>query len=154
MIVAEWMPGYGSLFHGANAQTVAEEIMSIGESATPQQIVDKARDKKSELYRCFTWDNDTAAEKWRLQEARSIVTHLIIKRSDEEKDSLPIRRFYKTDKSHDSGYKPVEFIVADKDEYQSLLQQAKAEMIAFKSKYKGLRELEPILEAMDELLIA
>ena len=153
MIVAEWMPGYGSLFHGANAQTVAEEIMSIGESATPQQIVDKARNAKSELHKCFTWDNDSAADKWRLQEARSIVTHLIIKRSDENKDELPIRRFYKTDKTHDSGYKPVEFVVANKDEYKALLQQAKADMCAFKAKYNGLRELETVLEAMDEILI-
>ena len=42
-----------SLYKGVDPQKVAEEIMGIGESATPRQIVDRARDEKSELHKCF-----------------------------------------------------------------------------------------------------
>ena len=46
MIFAAWKPGSR---YGADAQKVADEISGIGDSATPAQILDKARDNKSEL---------------------------------------------------------------------------------------------------------
>ena len=71
MIVAKWKEGIG-FYKGISAQKVAEEIASIGESATPQQIVDRARDENSELHKCFEWDDSIAAENWRKQQARII----------------------------------------------------------------------------------
>lgn len=47
MIFAAWKPGSR---YGADAQKVADEISGIGDSATPAQILDKARDNKSELH--------------------------------------------------------------------------------------------------------
>lgn len=49
------------------------EICDQMESATPQQILEKARDESTELHKCFTWDDSIAAEKYRIQEARQIV---------------------------------------------------------------------------------
>lgn len=55
----------------ADAQKVADEI---GEkSITPQEVLEKARDENSELHKCFEWDNDIAAEKYRLEQARKII---------------------------------------------------------------------------------
>ena len=63
---AKWLDEFKSLYKGADAQLVADEIMSIGDAATPQQIVEKARDEATELHKCFTWDDRIAAEKYRL----------------------------------------------------------------------------------------
>ncbi len=150
MIKATWK----IKLYDADAQAVADEIAAIGETATPVQIVDKARDEATELHKCFTWDDAEAAEKYRLNEARQIVRLLVIKpREDEaETKSEPIRLFYKTDRDHDSGYKQTRLILQDKDEYRALLRQAKAELNAFRVKYKTLVELEAVFEAIDELL--
>ena len=40
---------------------------------TPDEVVNKARAKRSPLHQYFTWNNSKAAEKWRQEEARRII---------------------------------------------------------------------------------
>lgn len=151
MITAKWKEGFGSLFHGADAQTVAEEIYSIGSAPTTHDIVKKAEDESTELHKCFTWDNDKAAELWRLREARRIVQLLVIKEEVVPKERPEIRMFYKVDSKSSEGYKPTKIIVAEEDEYKKLLTIAARELKAFKSKYSMLTELAEIFELIDKL---
>ena len=81
-IKAIWKTGYTGK---GNAQLCAEEIMSIGEEVSAEQVVEFARNPNSELHKSFTWDNDIAAEKWRVYEARQILCNLVIKKVDKEK---------------------------------------------------------------------
>lgn len=150
VIEAAWKQGYGSLHGNADAQKIADEIMSIGESATPEQILEKARNDDTELHRCFEWRDDVAAEKYRLQQARQIVCHLVIKHTVKD-DKPPIRFFAKPSKS--SGYEPVRIIVRNEEKYQGLLSEAYKELRAFKNKYSNLKELEKVFEAIEELTI-
>ena len=55
MTVASWRSGLGVF--KADAQKVADEIRSIGEEVSPVQIVAKARNKDTELHKCFEWDD-------------------------------------------------------------------------------------------------
>lgn len=154
-LIAMWEPGYEFKFHGADAQKVYEEIKGIGPSATPEQIVDKGRDKKTELHRCFTWDDAEAAEKWRKEEARAITHHLRIRKEDQEEVKTMPRIFVKTAESE--GYRSIEFVVKNDDEYQQLLQRALGELIAFKKKYSILsdrEELRNLIEAVETLIAA
>lgn len=146
MIIAKW----GTYKFNADAQKVAEEIAGIGESATPRQIVDRATDKTSELHKCFTWDDKKAADKWRLQEARFVVCNLVIEQKEPE--AQPVRVFHRVGTTQDAGYKRVEIIMQNPDEYQQLLKQAKAELISFTNKYKRLTELERVFEAINEVV--
>jgi len=143
-ILASWKSGVG-IFH-ADAQTVAEEILSIGDEASAAQILDKARDEATELHKCFEWDDSAAAEKYRLVQARNITANLVIRRTEEEvmEDKPEIRLFHKTESS--SGYKPIQVIVKNEDEYANLLKRAYAELHSFKVKYQNLKELDYILE--------
>lgn len=145
MIVATWRPGFG-LFK-ADAQKVAEEIMSLGDDVKPEQIVERAKDVGSELHKCFEWDNEKAAEKFRLSQARQIIHHLVIKDSVDKPDSAPIRLMHKTDDAE--GYKPFSLIMKDPDEYSKLLNRAMAELRAFKAKYHSLSELDAIMALID-----
>lgn len=145
MIFAAWKSGCRI---SADAQKVADEILAIGKSATTAQILDKARDEKTELHKCFDWDDAEAAEKWRMQQARHIVCNLVIK----EKTDAPkpeVRVFFKTD--NESGYKPTVLIMQDKDEYQKLLARALAELNSFRAKYKSLTELDGVFDAIDKV---
>lgn len=144
MIAATWKTGTEGL-HKADAQKVANEIIAIGESATPAQIVDRAKDPESELHKCFEWSNATAAEKWRIYQARQIVCHLVIRRTEEERaENKPeIRLLHKP--TQESGYKAVTLIVQNQDEYQKLLAMAYADLAKFKARYSALTELEEIM---------
>ena len=151
MIKAKWKNGYG--FYKADAQRVAEEIMEVCSSADlndakPEEILEKARDEKTELHKCFEWDDAIAAERYRLKQAGNIVRLLVIKEDQKlAEDQSETRMFYKT--KEDEGYKPVELIVRKKDEYEALLERAKAELRAIKAKYSMLKELEAIFKLID-----
>lgn len=144
MVVAKWRAGFDSIFHGADAQKVAEEISAIGESPTAKDIVNAGRDPNSELHKCFEWDDSVAAEKYRIEQARDIVHHLVIEEKDLPKDRPEIRVFYKPKDS--VGYRETKKIVRNEDEYARLLAQAYAELRVFKAKYSMLTELSEILD--------
>ena len=143
MITAKWREGFG-FYSNVDANKVAEEIQSIGNEASSQQIVDLARNESTELHKCFEWDDSVAAEKYRLVQARYVVHHLVIEEQEVPEDRPEIRFFYKTDLSE--SYKPTKTIVRQEDEYKKLLSQAWAELHAFKRKYSMLEELKDIFE--------
>ncbi len=155
MIKATWKQGFESL-HKANPQLVADEIMSIGKSVTPDEIVEKARDESTELHKCFTWDDTRAAVKWRRHEARQIVCHLVIERpADAPKDKPEVRFFYQP--VNGSGYKPTERILRVEDEYLQLMRQALGELIAFKRKYSMLSdsaELQALIRTVESEILS
>lgn len=143
MVIAEWKhPG---IFQ-ADPQKVAGELKTLGDEITPDQIVDAARDASTELHKCFEWDNDVAAEKWRKHQARQLLCFLVIREEEPKPDTVPVRVYYKID---DGGYKHCERVFTRADEYQNLLQTALAELRAFKMKYARLQELSEILALIE-----
>lgn len=130
----------------ADAEKVCREIEKI-ETKSPQSIVDyAAAHPTSELHKCFTWDDTKAANEWRKQEARQVV-RLLVFSDDETNEPTQIRVLQKTS----VAYEPVKTIVRNNDEYAKLLARAKAELKAFRERYKQINELEKVLEAIDEL---
>lgn len=129
----------------ADAQKVADEI---GDGKiTPQEVLEKARDENSELHKCFEWDDNIAAEKYRLQQARAIIINLVYK--TDKTSEQPIRIFQIT--TQKSTYQPTRQFLVQEDEYQNLLKRAKSELEAFKKKYHALTELELVFEAMESI---
>lgn len=147
-VTAQWKPGFENL-HKADAQKVAMEITAIGSSATPAQIVDAARDPESELHKCFEWRDDVAAEKYRIQQARQVVCHLVIRETVIE-ERPAIRFFYKPEAT--SGYQRTQLIVRNQDAYQALLSSAIRDLDALRKKYHSLTELEQVFDAIEQLL--
>lgn len=130
----------------ADAEKVHSELGTIG-TKSPQNIVDYAEaHPDSELYKCFTWDDTKAANEWRKQEARQ-VCRLLVFADDETNEPTQIRVLQKAT----DAYEPVKTIVRNNDEYAKLLARAKAELKAFRERYKQINELEKVLEAIDEL---
>lgn len=132
----------------ADAEKVYSEIKDLGESFSPQDIVDAATDESSELHKCFTWDDTDAAAKWRKQEARILVANIIVKVETSDNEKVNIRVIESTNRNE---YKPTSVIVQIAEDYASLFARAKAELKAFKVKYHTVRELQNIFEAIDEL---
>ena len=148
MQLATW----GTFKFKADAHKCADEIMEICEeleSATPQQILEKARDSNTELHKCFTWDDTEAAEKWRISEARAVVRNLKIieQKTDKQPEPTTIRDFYKTD--NESGYKPTKLILKKPDEYKALVERCRSELLAIKQKFNSISEYEEIWEMIN-----
>lgn len=145
MLIATW----GTRKFKADASKCASEILEICnqmESATPQQILEKAKDSQTELHKCFTWDDSVAAEKYRIFEARQIVCSMKIveQKPDKEAEETQIRVFYKIDNG--TGYKPTKLILQKPDEYKKLVERCRSELLAVKQKFQSISEYEEIWE--------
>lgn len=146
-VVASWKING---FYKADASKVANEIQSLGNDFTPQEIVDMARDSCTELHKCFEWDNEIAAEKYRLTQAQHILRLLVVSeiKNENECTKTNLRIFHKDfNKKH--SYTPIHIAVKNEHEYESLLKKALEELKAFKKKYHMLSELEEILALID-----
>lgn len=140
----------GGIFK-ADASKCYEEIKKIGEEVKPEQVLDKARDDSSELHKCFDWDDSSAAEKYRLHQARLVINHLIVVQHEieEEKEPIQFRVMLKNSSDKGSGYKQTLVMIRDEDEYKKLLDNAYRELHSFKQKYQCLSELAEIIALID-----
>lgn len=128
----------------ADAQKIYAEIGE--EKITPEQVLEKARDENTELHKCFEWDDGVAAEKYRLSQAETIIRMLVV---PVEKKGTQIRAFSLT--SETRNYQPTRLLLQQPDEYKAQLERAKAELKAFRQKYKNLQELFEIFAEIDAL---
>ena len=86
MGVYQWKEGTRIV---GDPQKVGQEIESIS-VRTPENIVRKAEDENTELHKCFTWDDEEAAKKWRNQEARTVVNAIVtVEDTDDEPLTYP-----------------------------------------------------------------
>ena len=153
--VAFWKPDVATVYKKADAQKVAEEIYAVGDQPTREQIVEMARNKKTESHKLFDWDDKSAAEKYRLVQAGKLMTALCIEyvgMNEEKKPDtkpVPIRMYYNIDNG--AGYTPTVAIMQNQNNYNKLLMKATDELKSFKVKYAMLKELQPVFTEIDKL---
>lgn len=131
----------------ADANECYREISSL-EQITPKAILDFARDENSELHKCFEWDNDSAAEKYRTIQAGNVIRMLYI--VPKNADAPLVRVLSRTS---DTVYQPTRTFVKNQNEYEDLLKRALSELESFRLKYKTLSELEQVFEQIDLITV-
>lgn len=127
----------------ADANKCYSEILEL-ENITPSEVLERARDEKSELHKCFEWDDSKAAEKYRTIQAGDVIRALYIVHKDEE--VAPVRVLSRTSSS---SYQPTRTFLTNENEYDNLLRRALSELESFKRKYEILSELESVFEQID-----
>lgn len=135
-------------------KTVKDELAALfqkhGDKLQAEQVVEFARNPKTALHTRFDWDDSEAAEKWRLHQARNLirVEVVMLKGSDE-----PVRAFVslRDDRTAGIGYRTIASVMSDSDRRAKLLAEAEADFRALQMKWKQLRELAPIFDAMDSV---
>lgn len=95
----------------ADPEKCYNEIESIKKSSKAniiksKEIVDFAKDSKTELHNCFTWDDSEAAEKYRIFEARQIVNSIVVVIEDNENEDMVVEFdvYENVGKGKDRGY--------------------------------------------------
>jgi Mor family transcriptional regulator len=74
-MVYEWKQG---VKYKADANAVGAELERLGDSVTAERVVEAARDARTELHRCFEWDDTVASEKYRLEQARRLLRKITV----------------------------------------------------------------------------
>ena len=146
-----WKDGYRA---PVSAQVAYDTIHGLYEQGkkTAKDLVDASRPEDAPLHSMFEWNDSVAAEKYREEQGRSIIRHIIeVPETEEEKKTTPVVRAFFQIESSTSDYEPTYVIMNDKEKRNRLLQIAKDELQRFKMKYAGLKELAMVFEAIDKL---
>lgn len=135
----------------ADPEKVWEELQTIGDEYTPHDVLEYAEaNPNSELHKCFTWSDDSAAYKWRVQEARWICNSLTVVVTKENKEPQSFRLIQHDTES--TTYRPVIFTVRNLDQYSVLLRKAKEELKAFRKRYAQIAELQNVIEEIEKII--
>lgn len=106
-----------------------EHLMSKNNGElTPDIVVKEAKKKSSILHKYFEWDNDYAAERYRLYQARNIIGS-IVEVTVIDDSNKEVRSFYNVSKKKgDNVYVTLETAVAEPDYIEQLISEAQRDM--------------------------
>jgi hypothetical protein len=124
-MVYQWKKG--SCFK-ANADKCKAEIDSLPEKI-PKNIVNLARNRKTELHKCFDWDDTKAAEKWRLNQARILFCSFErIEIDPANKQEYFVKVYEKESKKIGAPYREVTEAINDEVFRQVIINRIKGEI--------------------------
>lgn len=143
---------------GVSAQAIGEVLERLEEKdeMLPKAIVDVARPESSPIHPCFEWDDPTAAELYRQEQARYL-TRIVVSRNLADttgcKQNEPVRVFHSLRIGHEPStpYRSIVKIMRNDDMRKTLLRKAIGEARAYKAKYNALAELSRLFTEIDAL---
>lgn len=131
---------------------------SNGGYLDPALVVETARDESSILHNEFEWDDDSAAEHYRLAQAGALIRRVkftVIKNNSETKTiDIGTTRVYQSRQSkrrgETRGYETVQDIMKSPEKRDELIQQVLREMMAYRKRYADLIALSDVWAAIDD----
>lgn len=134
-----------TIFHNhkdADPEVIGNELERIRSENNgrlmPPTVVEQARNRRSPLHRYFEWNDKTAAEAYRLDQARTLIR--IVQIEDSESDKPPRRAFVSV---NDDGkaYRGLNEVLSSQSLQLAVLVSAEKELRAFESRYTELLDI-------------
>ena len=137
----------------ASAQVAGEQMERLSETVglSPQTLLDANRSPDAPLHGEFEWNNETAAEKYRLTQASYLIRSIAVQKT-EDREGGTVRAFFKV-YDDETTYRSIAAIFEDRQSRDALLLRAIRELQAYKKKYESLSELAPIFDALESVEI-
>jgi hypothetical protein len=142
----------GARFPGkVDAQLAGERILSLG-STEPEAILEDARPDDSPTHGAFTWDQEEAAHKQHLWEARNLANHIvrIVQLPDGSSVEQPAFVSVVDRESQERRYMPTVQVLEDPDYRDQILLRALNEAISWRKRYDDLHEFARVFAAIDK----
>lgn len=127
----------------ADPQKVGEELEEVERLGTLEaaHVVEYAeRHKDSELHKCFEWDDNEAAKKYRLYQARLLICSISLEIKEEPKQTQRVYVSIKDKDTEERTFKNINEVLNNDEEYQQLVSKASNDLERCKEKYTNLLE--------------
>lgn len=142
---------YRTIEYSVPAQQVGERIEELDRihgEVTSKILVDDARPQGALMHPLYEWRDDVAAEKYRLNQAKKLMSELVVVNVSvqEDKPPQPVRGFVSIQQRNETArYKPVVVAMSDENMRRQVLENAKSELAALERKYAGLVDFTALL---------
>lgn len=135
------------------AQKAGQEIERIEKkygAVTPETVLEESRKESAVLHPLFEWDDEKAAEKYRLHQAGVIICNLRV--ATEGKEEAPaVRAFVNVSEEKKGTFMSVMKALEMKQTREVVLRRALMELREFEQKYKDLQELADVIAAIEKV---
>lgn len=133
----------------ADAERVYHELQEIGDTYTPDDVLERAKDETSELHKCFEWDDTVAAYRWRKQTARMVCNSIVLTVVEDDTDEPPKQfRLIQHTGEEEEGYESAVKLYTNPEKFNRLLERMKRDANTFIARYETLPEAAEIITAM------
>ena len=136
------------------AQIAAERLKKIKDQCgalTPRVVVDDAASPRSPLHLCFEWDDETAADNYRLAQARKLIGSIVVAEVDDEPVNLETRAFVHVTVGDGARYEAIEVAMASSSMRLEVLERAKREIKLWRARYSAYEEFSDLVNQIDAL---
>lgn len=141
-----WGDGFKPKVDANVVGAVVEQIEDKNGSVTKENFLEFSRPKKSPTHCLFEWDDSIAAEKYRLNQSKSIITHLRITYVNNSNEESKVTAYVKTTpKGEKTQYKSIMIALANDESREVVLDRIKRELDSFIERNKHIEELADIL---------
>lgn len=137
-----------------NTMSVKDELELIRSKhcglLRPEDVVAFARNPETALHKRFVWDDGEAAAKYRLWQARQVISAVVTVPPSRQQTvrayvSLP------SDRSNGNGYRSVGYVLSKENMRTELLRKALDEAKRWRDRYRHLKELVPVFDAINNV---
>lgn len=118
---------------------------------TPKDVVDDARNPNSPLHPFFEWSDSTAAEAYRVEQARGLIRSVVAVYVREEKPAVRTRAFVHVPEPGAPHYRSADHAMSQEKTRKMVLERALRELNAWRKRYKDLTELADIFTAAEQV---
>lgn len=143
-------PEYRNLFSVPEPmiERLKEMAKENGDLLKPEDVLEEARNPKSPLHIRFEWDDTEAAEKYRMIQARAMVSICV---EVAPGSNVPRKVFVslKSDRANGGGYRTAVSVLSSGALQRQLLEDALEQMDYFRQKFHQLQQLSSVMKAME-----
>lgn len=146
----------GAQFSQEEAKIYGKELDRIAEEndgqLKPADVLEIAKDKENPLHNYFEWNNNKAAERHRIEQARHLLNHItvVIKYDHKQREQKAFFSVNSTPKENQKNkiYVTMERVLSEPELREQILVEAIEEIEYWQERYKIYRELTSIFTAI------
>ena len=143
----EWWDGYKREVDANIVGGVVEQLEAQYGEATRESFLEVSRPEDAPTHCLFEWDDSIAAEKWRLDQSRKIITNLRVVYLDNDKNDVKVPAFINTSAPKEkTSYESIEQALRDTSKREIILNRLRGELDAFIIRNQHIEELADLLE--------
>lgn len=109
-----------------------------------EAVVDTARHPDHPLHKFFEWEDSTAAEQWRLMQARQLIRKVLVIGPNGDDEGATIPKYVSLQKDRNKpggGYRQTKEVINSKELMEQLEETAKKDLDAVLRRYEMLTKL-------------
>lgn len=150
---------YGTRSFNVPAPVVGEMFEDLEReygAVTDRNFLDASRPEESPTHKLFEWDDEKAAESYRLHQSRCVINavkvEVIVEENEPPKTVSAVVNISEGVNDGTAKYVNVVAALSDENNRQIVLNRALRELNAFRHKYETLEELADVINAIGKVL--